>query len=138
MRHVRFSLAVLLAMLWLPVSSHGLLVALELIHDHDDHRTSIQGSSAHHDEGQDEHGDDHDAADGNCLASAAQIDLSPANVSTLPWITLPELGEILTSVLLSRANLGLAPPGVAPPDLVPCWIFVRRAALPARAPSLAS
>lgn len=134
MRGVRTIVTLLLLALWLPASSHSLLETAGLIHDqhdqHDDHDDPSSGSHAHHT-------DDHEVADGHCLLSSTDVSLPVPAVTLTPLLICllgidgePELGGPCTS--------GLAPPGVAPPELALSWQFFFRAALPVRAPSLAS
>jgi hypothetical protein len=124
----------LLAVLWLPASSHALLEHFGLIHQvHADH---------HHDEGEGsphEHGShNHDAADGLMLAPAAKVKspapefvATPVRLSSLLWAA-PRPVE------LTAPGFGLSPPDSTPAELSRRWQFYSRAAHPVRAPSLAS
>jgi hypothetical protein len=131
-RRLKSIVALLLAALWLPASSHALLEHFELIHHvHADHEEDSEGSH--------EHGtDNHAAADGLCLAPSVKTPLSkPVAVVLLPWLAVSPLTSALNFPALP-SPYGPSPPGTAPPELSHRWQFSFRAALPARAPSLAS
>ena len=131
-RRLKSIVALLLAALWLPVSSHALLEHFELIHHvHADHAEDSDGSHEHDT-------DNHAAADGLCLAPSVKTPLSkPVAVVPLPWLAVALLN---TSHHFSArpSPYGPSPPGTAPPELSHRWQFSFRAALPARAPSFAS
>ena len=125
-------MSLLLAAVWLPAASHALLEHFELIHVvHADHEQDAGGSHEHD-------ADNHEAADGRCLISSAKIQISkPAATSAIHWL--------VAALLAGRADVesevshrGPSPPGVAPPEFSHRWQFSLRAALPVRAPSLAS
>jgi len=129
---VKATVAVLLAAAWLPASSHALLEFFELIHQvHADHDAESNGSHEHD-------ADNHEAADGRCLASLAKVQVpKPTAISALHWL--------VAALTASRLDLesqvshaGPSPPGVAPPELSHRWQFSFRAALPVRAPSILS
>jgi hypothetical protein len=128
--------AIALAAVWLPASSHALLQHAGFIHqihvhedeDHDDHSSQSHEHDA----------DNHDAADGFCLSSAGKVAAPLPGIVMVPdWLEVPSLPA---SVIAERfaPHSGLSPPGVAPPELSHRWQFSNRAALPARAPSLLS
>lgn len=125
-------MVVLVALLWLPISSHALLQSAELIHQrHADHDTDADGSHEHD-------ADNHEAADGRCVFSSTHINISVPDAVASP-ILFSWLGLGLTSEpLVEEQPSGLAPPGTLPPQLSHCWQFSSRTALPARAPSLIS
>jgi hypothetical protein len=73
-----------------------------------------------------------------CLAPSVKTPLSkPVAVVPLPWLAVALLTSTLNFPAL-HSPFGPSPPGVAPPELSHCWQFSFRAALPARAPSIAS
>jgi hypothetical protein len=133
-RRLKSIVALLLAALWLPVSSHALLEHFELIHHvHADHEHEEDSDGSH------EHAtDNHAAADGLCLAPSVKTPLSkPVAVVPLPWLAVALLDS--SHHFTARPSpYGPSPPGTAPPELSHRWQFSFRAALPARAPSLAS
>jgi hypothetical protein len=135
---VAIILSLLLVAVWLPASSHALLQHIGLIHQvhaHDDHADGHDaGSSGSH-----EHdADNHDAADGLCLASAAKVHVPTPIFVVLPdWLAVP-VATLMTDANFAALHSGLSPPGSAPPELSHRWQFSFRAALPVRAPSLVS
>ena len=124
---------VLVALLWLPASSHALLEFVELIHDrHHDHVEATSGSHQHHQT-------DHDAADGNCALSFCKVKVRPPGLlkDSQPILLPASRHDALANISLPL--LGPAPPGAAPPSLlISIWQFTFRAALPPRAPSSVS
>ena len=124
----------LLVALWLPASSHPLLEAAGLIHDHhDDHDGDSDASGSH-----EHHADDHEVADGNCLLTSTDVSVTVPTPVTPPLpIGLPD-GEPAQGPCGVCDSPGHAPPGLAPPELSHRWQFSSRAALPVRAPSVAS
>lgn len=128
----------LVVAVWLPASSHGLLQYagfIHEVHEHDDHADSHEADSS----GSHEHdADNHDAADGRCLASGGKVQMPTPTFVMLPgWLAVPVAASLMDA---NRTALhsGLSPPGTAPPELSPRWQFSFRAALPARAPSFVS
>lgn len=118
-------MALLLALLWMPVSSHCLLECAEFIHQ--DACCQADLSSDH------SHG--HDAADGNCQVESRQLAAQKHDV----------LKECLLVALLKSIEFSLPEPsgvafipseGVAPPELSSSWQFVSRSAVSPRAPSV--
>src|SRR5438552_474276 len=106
--------------LWMPATSHALLESAEVIHQ------------PHADA--DSHGDlDHDAADGLVLLPSG-VD-SPVMSAALVCV-LPLAGFLLSKPAELRLTVRIDS-GTSPP-LPNLWQFVHRAALPVRAPSLAS
>jgi hypothetical protein len=128
---LRSIVAVLLAAVWLPASSHSLLEHFELIHQvHADHDQDSDGSHEHD-------ADNHEAADGKCALSSTHVSVPLPDASTMPMFC--ALGSDWASELhVELRPSGLPPPGVAPPQLSHRWQFSFRTALPARAPSLIS
>lgn len=124
--------ALLLAVLWLPASSHALLEHFELIHHvHADHEEDSNGSHEHD-------ADNHAAADGLCLTPSVKTPLSkPVAVVPFPWgaVALLNAAQDFSTF---QSHSGPSPPGTAPPELSHGWQFYSRAALPVRAPSIAS
>jgi hypothetical protein len=124
--------ALLLAALWLPASSHVLLEHFEVIHHvHADHDEGSDGSHEHD-------ADNHAAADGLCLAPSVKTPLAkPVAVVPLPWLAVALLNTA-QDFCARPSHSGPSPPGTAPPEFSHRWQFSFRAALPVRAPSLAS
>ncbi|MBI3878564.1 MAG: hypothetical protein HY301_00665 [Verrucomicrobia bacterium] len=129
MRRFNVILAPLLAVLWLPMTSHCLLEDAGLIH-HD--KCCEQG------DGTDEH--DHDAADGACQIEKAGFQLPKFQrvlAEALPDFHSPQiaLDELLRVETIPPDILTCAGP---PPTLRATWQFSSRSALPPRAPSFVS
>jgi hypothetical protein len=130
---VRIIIALIMLALWPAMTSHALLQQFELIHEvHDDH----DGSGGSHEHDSD---DDHDFADGGYLNN------SSSSVSILKTLLAATASPFVASLSLTPVtvapavfNSGLAPPGTGPPELLHCWQFFFRAALPVRAPSVIS
>ena len=126
----------LLVACWLPGSSHAWLQYAGLIHErHADHDADSTGSHEH----EHEHDtDDHDAADGICVLSSAQVNVPMPDADAIPL--LPGLFGLERDLELhaEHSGSGLAPPGTAPPQLSHSWQFSFRTALPPRAPSFVS
>jgi len=128
-------LSLILATLWVPLSSHAFLQGLGFIHDwhgvHEDAHDHDAEASHEHD------GSHHDLADGICrnetgspsleLISSAAATLLPVDVTN---------GGVEAAVRPNYDRAGLSPPGNSPPELFQKWRFSLRAALPVRAPSL--
>ena len=140
MRRVKTIVALLIAALWLPASSHALLQHLGYIHQAHTHDESVDADHHEDSDGSHEHDtDNHAAADGLCLVSSGKVSAAkPVVVATLPWLkaaTVLSGADIATSF---ERHSGPSPPGVAPPELSHRWQFSFRAALPVRAPSFIS
>jgi len=127
--------ALLLVAFWLPASSHALLEHFGLIHhvhaDHAGHEEDSHGSHEHD-------RDNHPAADGQCLAPLVKTPLSKPVVVIAPAWLIVALLDAAQCFFAQPACFGPSPPGTAPPELSHCWQFSFRAALPVRAPSIAS
>lgn len=129
---LRSIVAVLLAAVWLPASSHAVLEHFGLIH---------QGHAAHHADssGSHEHDtDNHEAADGKCALSSKCVSVPAAKAVATPLSFATLASDWAFELHVAQHPSGLAPPGVAPPQLSHRWQFSFRTALPARAPSLIS
>lgn len=118
-------MAVFLALLWVPVSSHCMLENAELIH----RDLCCQPDLGH------EHSHGHDAADGNCQVESRQITVQKQDLSKesllLALLKAVEFSSVETApVSIIRSD------GVAPPEFSPTWQFVSRAAVSPRAPSV--
>lgn len=130
-------LSLVLATFWVPASSHAFLRGVGLIHE----RHQAHAEAHHHNsEGSHEHdADNHDLADGICRMEASGVNVpvfEPQFVhAALCAATVWFLTDMVTAGL-DRA--GPSPPGTSPPELSQVWRFSFRAALPVRAPSLAS
>lgn len=128
---LRFIIAPLLVVLWLPASSHALLEHWELIH---------QVQSDHEPGPDDSDTDNHDAADGIChiAPTAVQVQQPDWNAG----LQLAPESFLLAFIAPGEAPLvlrnGPDPPGVAPPELLHTWQFSFRTSLPPRAPSVIS
>jgi hypothetical protein len=128
---LRSIVAVLLAAIWPPASSHALLEHFELIHQV--HVVHDQDSDASH-----EHdADNHEAADGKCALSSPHVSVPLPEANAMPMYCAPGL-DWVSELHIEQQPSGLAPPGTAPPPLSHSWQFSFRTALPARAPSLIS
>ena len=130
MRRLNLIVAILLATLWLPLTSHCLIESLS-------GSAFLPCSSEHtHDSSSDESSHEQE---GCCALEASQYHLPKKQESASVFVvTLPPLGltgEILAS-LPAEVCLGVLT--AAPPELLSTWQFVTRSALPVRAPSLAS
>ena len=134
MIQLRAIVALLLVAFWLPASSHALLEYAGLIHerhaDHDDHDAESSGSHEHD-------ADNHDAADGKYAPSSTLVRVPLPDSIAMPMFFAPGLNWA-SELRIEPPPAGLAPPGTAPPQLSHGWQFSFRAALPVRAPSLAS
>jgi len=131
---LKLIVALALAALWLPASSHALLEHFEVIHHvHADHdHDSDAGGSHEHD------ADNHDAADGRYVTSAAKVQApKPLASPAFIWLV-TALVTVQAEVEANGSLSGPFPPGTAPPELSHRWQFFFRAALPVRAPSYAS
>jgi hypothetical protein len=129
---VKAAVALLLATVWLPASSHALLEHFELIHQvHDDHDTNSQGSHEHDT-------DSHDAADGKCAPSSTQISVPICKTVATPFFLATFVIDLSAELHAAPHPSGRAPPGTAPPQLSHRWQFSLRTALLAREPSLIS
>lgn len=144
MAFLRACAAWLLVALWLPASSHLHLEHLGVIHEiHPDHvaehahchaAPSTDPAPGHHEHGAAHHA----AADGECVIAHAGACLE-APVGAAPPPLLPPPPELPISLIPAPVTLSeTGPPGTAPPFLRSSWHFLLRAALPVRAPSLAS
>lgn len=135
-RQLKTMVSLLLAVLWLPASSHALLEHFGLIHQ-------VHAGHTHHDDegegGPHEHGShNHHAADGLMVVPAGKVKSpAPEFVPTPVWLTSSPWAAP-RPVDLTTPGFGLSPPHHAPAELSRRWQFHSRAALPVRAPSLAS
>ena len=128
---LRAIVSLLLVALWLPASSHALLEHFEVIHQvHADHEADSADSHEHD-------ADNHEAADGVCMLSSSHVTVPLPDSIPMPMFCAPGL-HWASELHAGQQPSGLAPPGTAPPQLSHGWQFSFRAALPARAPSLAS
>jgi hypothetical protein len=123
---------VFLLLIWGPVTSHGLLSSLGLVHHHQPAgHAQVPG---HHDNDVDQ---DHDAADGICRIENSGLQIDKILGSLLPVIALFILqGDHLSVEVSHRCSPTI--PGAAPLELFACRQFDFRTALPARAPSFVS
>jgi len=118
-------MAVVLALLWVPVTSHCLLEEAGLIH----HNACCQSSLG------EDHSHGHDAADGCCQVESRQLAAQKHDV-----LKAVVLVTFLTASVFSTVDQpvvsSILGEGVAPPELSPTWQFVSRAAVSPRAPSV--
>jgi hypothetical protein len=121
--------ALVLVALWLPASSHAVLLGAGFIH-------SEHGASHghHHHDGQ--HNLGHDLADGVCRFVSGDSQVHAPAVVVLPLSAWLEEQLSGTPCPTSVGHFGIDPLGTAPPDLPVAWQFSSRTALPGRAPSL--
>ena len=135
-RQLKTIVSLLLAVLWLPASSHALLEHFGLIHqvhaDHDHHEHEGEGGA--HENGS----HNHHAADGLMVAPAGKVESpAPEFVATPDWLT-ALLCAAPRPVSPAVPGFGLSPPCSTPAELSRRWQFHSRAALPVRAPSFVS
>lgn len=124
--------SLLLAVVWLPASSHVWLEHSELIHQvHADHDSDSSGSHEHD-------ADNHEAADGKCALSSTHVRVPAFNTVATSFLLFTSVLAWSSEFEVTRPLSGLAPPGLAPPQLSHCWQFSFRTALPSRAPTLIS
>jgi hypothetical protein len=115
--------ALLLAVAWLPITSHELLESAGLIHQ---------------DEGLDgDEGPAHDAADGLCQLHHGGISLKAPTWYSLGWLVTAIELSVAALFVVFRASSHLRWPTESPPGVAGPWQFVLRLALPSRAPSFA-
>jgi len=134
-------MVVVLALLWLPASSHALLEHAGLIHerhadhadhaDHGDHPADSSGSHEHDT-------DNHEAADGKYASRSPHIGVPLLHAVAMPMLFCAFGLNWVSELHVAPPPSGLAPPGTAPPRLSHYWQFSFRTALPARPPSLLS
>jgi hypothetical protein len=128
-RHFRSIFFALAAFLWLPVSAHCQLEAipgLEFLQCDDDAKS--------------EDGSRKDCRDAGCCAVEKAQYKSELHRVTLPSpVFLPvAFASVFDTPTILRAEVNLGIVTAAPPELPGSWQFFLRAALPVRAPSLAS
>ena len=114
--------------LWLPATSHALLEQADWIHHHDDDTDQDHGSA-----------NGHDAADGICRIESNSVH---APNPVFHWVATLVVAASFAAQTVTLADApafsGPSPPGTAPPHLISRWQFSHRAAVPVRAPSIAS
>jgi hypothetical protein len=113
--------ALVMLVLWSPITSHTLLEGLGWIH-----QEPIQTGSDHH-----------DAADGICLPGLAHNHVQHQSIG----YSSPLLGGPISAWLSEDSLSGFTLLPIinsSPPELQASWQFASRAALPPRAPSFAS
>lgn len=120
-------IALLLAVAWVPMTSHELLESVGLIHQ----------DVPHHDGTHGDEGPNHEAADGLCRIFDGGVFLKAPTLFSFSWIV-PALELSLAAlVLVACVETFLRRATESPPELVRTWQFVLRQALPSRAPSFA-
>jgi hypothetical protein len=121
-------MALLLAVAWVPMTSHELLEAAGWIH-----QDGPDGDHGDHD-----HGPAHEAADGVARLHDGGTFLKAPTFASLGLIVAFAVTFSLSRLLaVCRAELPLRRATESPPGLVRTWQFVLRMALPSRAPSFA-
>lgn len=127
-------LSLILATLWVPLSSHAFLQGLGFIHDrhgvHEDaHDRDAEASHEHE-------GGHHDLADGICRneTGSSSLELIGSAAETPLPVDVVN-GGVEAALTPNCDRAGLSPPGTSPPELSQKWRFSLRAALPVRAPS---
>jgi len=114
--------------LWPLVTSHVLLQHFGLIHEvHENH----DGSGGSHEHGS----DDHEFAHGSYRNNSHGISILKMFVAASAFPFGTELLFAPKAPVPEVFHRGLAPPGTGPPELLSCWQFFFRTALPVRAPS---
>lgn len=137
LRRLWVILSLILATFWMPASSHALLQSIGLIHE----RHTAHAEAHHHDsETSHEHGgNNHDLADGICRTAASGVKVPVFTPQFVQAALYAATIWCRTDTLTARLDqAGPSPPGTSPPELFQVWRFSLRAALPVRAPSLAS
>ncbi len=119
--------ALMLLTLFAFASSHPLLESLELIH-HDDAHAEGPTSSDH----------DHDAADGLCQINSHRNELQRSLADSFDFSHCLVLGSLFLQPETQGVKPRLLTSSSPPPELGTTWQFSARAALPVRAPSIAS
>jgi len=117
--------AVVLMIFWAPITSHCLLENIEVIHNDEHCHESASG-----------HG--HDAADGLCKIESGGYQIQKKQQSdllSLAYLLSPLISWTQEFNLNAASRYKL---DSSPPELQTSWQFSSRAALPARAPSIAS
>lgn len=116
-------IALLLAVAWLPMTSHELLESAGIIHQ----------------DGPDgDHGPAHEAADGLARLHDGAIFLKAPTLFSVGWIIAAVDVSISCLVIASGADWYLRRSTESPPGLARTWQFALRLALPGRAPSFAT
>jgi hypothetical protein len=112
--------ALMLAVAWVPLTSHDLLASIGWIHQ----------------DGPDgDHGPAHEAADGFARQHEGKIPLKAPTLFPLTWIVAVIELSIATLVIACSATAHLRQATESPPELGRTWHFALRLALPSRAPS---
>jgi len=124
-RFLRVLVAWLLLAVWPVAASHTWLEGLGAIHGAEsDEPTS-------HCAGEHQHCGNHELADGGCRLENPEV--------TVPALTTASWAALVAQIFLVVPKAADAlRPDPSPPDLRVSWVFYSRAALPPRAPSLAS
>jgi hypothetical protein len=120
---------VLVALVWLPASSHTLLESTGLIHEqHVACEVDWSGPHGHDD-------DNHAAADGKYSSPSTRINAPRSDAIALPILFCWRGLDLISQIEGGHHAPGLVPPGLVPPEFSQRWQFSFRTALPARAPS---
>lgn len=119
-RQIAACWALLLAVIWVPSTSHQLLESAGWIH---------QNSA-----GTDDDGPAHDAADGNFQAHGNEIRPAKPALISLGWLVDSTGIFAVTLFLAAGVAWYLRRETASPPGWLRPWQFVVRAALPGRAP----
>jgi hypothetical protein len=114
-------IALLLAVAWVPLTSHELLEAAGWIHQ---------------DTPDGDHGPAHEAADGFARQHDEGISVKAPTLFSVTWLVAVLELSISALVIACCAQSYLRRAAESPPELVRTWQFALRLALPSRAPSL--
>lgn len=129
MTRIRSWVALVLALLWTPVTAHCLLEDAGLIHRDECCQPTNSPTDA-----------DHDAADGVCQIETGKFHLpKPGSIVAGIPVSMPWQQSVPPADAVLRPQDSLIATGTSPPAILGrTWQFARRAALPPRAPSAAS
>ena len=120
--------ATLMLTLFAFASSHALLEGLGLIHQESAHADGPASSDS-----------DHELADGKCRINSTRDGIqTPHANATFDLANILALASVLVLDASQETRLSVEIANSPPPELGTSWQFSSRAALPVRAPSLAS
>ncbi|HUG12538.1 MAG TPA: hypothetical protein VMM36_16085 [Opitutaceae bacterium] len=121
-RRISALCAVLLAVMWVPLTSHELLESIEWIH---------------HEADADHPGAAHESADGHFRIHTSKVSVKEPSSMALGGIALPLPTTSVTLVRRPETVLPVRRETGSPPGTVQVWQFALRLALPSRAPTFA-
>lgn len=144
---------------WVPASSHVFLESIGIVHtlhcqesspeEHPHHHghggesetSELDGHSHSHSEADHtdhNHPDHHDAADGRSLVTSGKYRHIAPEFAPPVWMHIAWVVVLNLDAPCQASTASTSPTGAGPPELLVCWQFSFRTALPARAPSLVS